>query len=508
MFKSAIRLSEHDNVAIVKIARKVNDVVDSAFPIIVRTQIPAMHKVALIDIAKGEPIKRYNQTIGFAIKTILAGDHVHSHNCSSGVQDEDYAFCSEKIEQLYVPVGARRTFKGYKRANGKVGTRNYIGIITSVNCSATVARYIADAFNRSDLLKGFPNIDGVVPLVHNTGCGMSNQGEGYDMINRVLQGYAAHPNFGGVMLVGLGCEVMQVATLMKRGGYSDSKVFKHFIIQDEGGSAKTVERGIEAIKEMLPVVNSFERTTSSASELVIALQCGGSDAYSGISANPALGRAVDLLVAEGGTAILSETTEIYGAEHMLTRRAVSGKVGEALLERIEWWKEYAGKHGDAIDNNPSPGNKAGGLTTILEKSLGAQAKGGNTNLAAVYKYAEPVTERGLVFMDSPGYDPMSVTGQVASGATVVCFTTGRGSAFGFKPSPTIKLATNTALYERQKSDMDINCGPVVEGELTLDQMGAHIFDKIIAVASGEQSKSETFGYGDNEFLPWQIHVNL
>lgn len=505
---SAIRLHDMDNVAIVKCAKKAGDIIDAAFPIGLQAAIPAMHKVALTDIDEGSAIKRYGQTIGFAISDIAAGDHVHNHNCSTGVQDEDYAFCTETIEQVYVPAEEQRTFMGYKRASGKVGTRNYIGIITSVNCSATVARYIADAFNRTDILKDYPNIGGVVPLVHNTGCGMSNQGEGYDMINRVVQGYATHPNFGGVMLVGLGCEIMQVAGIMERGGFKDSKAFKHFIIQDEGGSAKTVERGIEAIKDMLPVVNEFKREPVPVSEITLALQCGGSDAYSGMTANPALGKAVDLLVAEGGTAILSETPEIYGAEHMLTRRATSRKVGEALLERIAWWKDYAAKHGDAIDNNPSPGNKAGGLTTILEKSLGAQAKGGSTSLNAVYRYAEPVTERGLVIVDSPGYDPMSVTGQVASGATVVCFTTGRGSAFGFKPSPTIKLATNNALYERQKGDMDINCGPVAEGELTLDQMGEIILEKVIAVASGEQSKSEAFGYGDNEFLPWQIHANL
>jgi len=255
---------------------------------------------------------------------------------------------------------------------------------------------------------------------------------------------------------------------------------------------------------MLPEANRVKREPVSAEHLTLALQCGGSDAYSGITANPSLGAAVDLLVRHRGTAILSETPEIYGAEHLLTRRAVSREVGEKLIERIRWWEAYTERNGGEMNNNPSPGNKAGGLTTILEKSLGAAAKGGTTKLCGVYRYAEPVTEKGFVFMDSPGYDPCSITGQVASGANIVCFTTGRGSVYGCKPAPSLKLATNTAMYERMDEDMDINCGSVVDAGVTIESVGERIFARLLEVASGSQTKSEQFGFGDDEFVPWQI----
>jgi altronate hydrolase len=337
---------------------------------------------------------------------------------------------------------------------------------------------------------------------------MHGGGDGYDNQRRVLAGYAMHPNFGGVLLMGLGCEVLQVSDVMRAGNLADSDRFKHLIIQDTGGTTKTIEAGVELIRQMLPVIDNDKREPAPISDLTLALQCGGSDAYSGITANPALGMAVDSLVQNGGSAILSETTEIYGAEHLLTRRAVSSEVADALIERIKWWKSYTARTGEVIDNNPSPGNKAGGLTTILEKSLGAQAKGGTTNLVGVYRYAEPVDARGLVFMDSPGFDPASVTGQVASGANVICFTTGRGSAFGFKPSPSLKLATSTRLFERQGDDMDINCGTVADGTETVEQKGTEILERVIRMASGEKSKSEELGYGDNEFMPWVIGAVL
>lgn len=471
-------------------------------------EIPAMHKVALHDIAPGDAIRKFNQVIGYATEAIAAGQHVHSHNCACGDIDADPAPCSEARPTDMIPESERPTFSGYRRESGRAGTRNYLGLVTSVNCSATVARHIARELERSGLLDEYPNVDGIVPIVHGRGCGMSGSGHGFDNLKRLLTGYAGHPNFGGVLLIGLGCEVMQSAEIAKATDLSGSDRFKHLVIQQEGGTRKTIEAGIETVKAMLPLLDADRREPIPISELTLALQCGASDAFSGITANPALGRAVDLLVQNGGTAILSETTEIYGAEHLLTRRAETPDVAKALLGLIEWWKVHAANTGEVINNNPSPGNKAGGLTTILEKSLGAQSKAGTTNLVGVYQYAELIDEHGLVFMDSPGFDPASVTGQVASGANVVCFTTGRGSAFGFKPAPSIKLASNSALFERQNDDMDINCGTVADGTQTLEQTGEEILRRVIVTASGELTKSEEFGYGDNEFTPWTIGAML
>jgi altronate hydrolase len=403
-----------------------------------------------------------------------------------------------------VPARDRLTFEGFRRANGKVGTRNYIGVLTSVNCSGSVARFIAENVERSGILERFPGVDGVLPFVHGTGCGMAADGDGYGNLSRTLWGYAGHANLAGALMVGLGCEVFQIPQFMERYGLKESDIFQVMTIQDNGGTRKTVERGVAMIEDMLPYAAAAKREKIDASEITLALQCGGSDGYSGITANPALGHAVDLLVAQGGTAILSETPEIYGAEHLLTRRAASREIGEKLVERIRWWEAYTARTGGEMDNNPSPGNKAGGLTTILEKSLGAAAKGGTTALNGVYLYAEPVTAKGLVFMDSPGYDPASITGQVASGANIVCFTTGRGSVFGYKPAPSIKLATNTPMYNRMSEDMDINCGTIVDGEATVQEKGREILDYVLAVASGAPSKSETLGFGGSEFVPWQI----
>jgi altronate hydrolase len=407
-----------------------------------------------------------------------------------------------------VPVefltGAQQaTFQGYRRSNGKVGTRNYIGILTSVNCSATVAKFMAQAINNSGVLDDYPEIDGIIPFVHGTGCAMDNQGEGYQILKRTQWGYTANPNLGAALLVGLGCEVFQIERMKQSYGMTETDTFRTMTIQEIGGTAKMIEWGVEKIKEMLPIAAKARRETIPASELTLALQCGGSDGYSGITANPALGVAADILVRNGGTAILSETPEIYGAEHLLTRRAVNREVGEKLIQRIKWWEDYTHRNGGEMNNNPSPGNKAGGLTTILEKSLGAAAKGGTSPLTAVYEYAEPVNEKGFVFMDTPGFDPVSATGQVAGGANILAFTTGRGSAYGCKPVPSIKLATNSELYGRMTDDMDVNCGDIVEG-VSIEDKGQEIFDLMLRVASGEQTKSEKLGYGDNEFVPWQV----
>ena len=465
--------------------------------------IPAGHKVATQPIRKGEPVLRYGQIIGFASQDIGIGDHVHVHNVEMHDFERDYAFGQGVRPIEYVPAHERATFMGYKRQNGKVGTRNFIGVLTTVNCSATVAKYIAKAITPEELA-AYPNVDGIVAHVHSTGCGMADRGEGYEALQRTLWGYARHPNFGGVLLVGLGCEVNQIDFLLEAYQIPRGPTFRKMTMQGMGGTRATIERAADMIREMLPLVNDVRREPVPASELTVALQCGGSDAYSGITANPALGAATDILVRHGGTGILAETPEIYGAEHLLTRRAVSREVGEKLVQRIKWWEDYTARNGGEMNNNPSPGNKAGGLTTILEKSLGAAIKGGSLNLAGVYKYAEPVTAKGFTFMDSPGFDPCSVTGQVASGANLICFTTGRGSCFGFKPVPSIKLATNTAMYQRMSEDMDINCGAILDGDVTVEQMGQRVFETMLAVASGRKSKSEALGYGEYEFIPWQI----
>jgi altronate hydrolase len=461
--------------------------------------VPAGHKIAARDIAVGEPVRRYNQIIGFATRAIPRGGHIHLHNLSMGNFERDYAFCADRKPEHKAEVPL--TFDGIVREDGSVATRNYIGVISSVNCSATVCRQIADAF-RGDALAAYPNIDGVVAITHKSGCGMASNGEAIDLLRRVTAGYIRHPNFAAVLFIGLGCESNQVSSLLGAENLSESARLRTMTIQESGGTRATIERSIALVKELLPAANRVKREPVPLSHLTIGLQCGGSDGYSGITANPALGAAMDLLVQHGGTAILSETPEIYGAEHLLTRRAVSREVGEKLVARIKWWEAYTSRLGGEMNNNPSPGNKAGGLTTILEKSLGAVAKAGTSNLADVFEYAQPVTTRGLVFMDTPGYDPVSATGQVAGGANMICFTTGRGSVYGCKPSPSLKLATNSPMYHRMREDMDINCGDILDGGLTVQESGEQIFRLIIETASGRRSKSEEHGFGEDEFAPW------
>ncbi|HEX6793509.1 MAG TPA: altronate dehydratase family protein [Casimicrobiaceae bacterium] len=467
--------------------------------------VPPGHKVATRAIAAGAPVRRYNQIIGFASRDIKAGEHVHLHNLAMGAFDRDYAFGADVKPTQYAATPA--TFLGIVRREGpnagKVGTRNYIGILSTVNCSATVARGIADHFTR-ERLAAFPNVDGVVALTHGLGCGMDTQGEGMQILRRTLGGYAKHANFAGVLIVGLGCEANQISALLGSEQMQEGPLLRTFSIQDTGGTAKTIAHGIATIESMLPHANDVVREPVPASHLTIGLQCGGSDGYSGITANPTLGAAVDLLVRNGGTAILSETPEIYGAEHLLTRRAVSHEVGEKLVARLRWWEDYTTRERGEMNNNPSPGNKAGGLTTILEKSLGAVAKGGTTNLVDVYQYAQPVTAKGFVYMDTPGYDPVSATGQVAGGANMIVFTTGRGSAYGCAPAPSLKLATNSALWQRQEEDIDLNCGEIVDGNATVAELGERLFAMILATASGAKTKSELHGYGQNEFVPWYV----
>ena len=493
-----VRLHPSDNV-VVAVGRIAPGTRIASENVTARESIPSGHKIATRAIAAGEAVRKYGQVIGAATSDIAPGAHVHVQNLAVS----DLRTSVEQAPQWHRDEPAR-SFLGYRRQDGRVGVRNYIGVLTSVNCSATVARHIADAAERSGLLSGFPHVDGIVPITHASGCGMAASGEGFDILRRTLWGTAANPNFGAILLVGLGCEVIQIDRLKSDYGLAESDAFHAYTIQEVGGTRRAIEEGIERLKAILPKLDMARRSQVPASELVLGLQCGGSDAWSGVTSNPALGNASDRLAALGATVILSETPEIYGAEHLLYARAKSPEVSAKLRSRLDWWEHYTKIHDMEMNNNPSPGNKAGGLTTILEKSLGAVAKSGTSPLNEVVEYAAPIHERGLVFMDSPGFDPCSATGQVASGATMIAFTTGRGSAYGCKPSPSIKLSSNSAIYERMKEDIDIDCGQIASGAATVEEKGAEILDLLLAVASGTKSKSEELGYGGAEFVPWQI----
>jgi altronate hydrolase len=519
-----VQLHPSDNVAIARQPIAAHTALDG---LTTTSEIPAGHKVALIAFAPGDRILKFGQLIGLASQPIAPGDHIHSHNMVAPTEgghtahtvlsDEEATSSNTVISTEAQPSGEIPAFRdartstsilpdhflGYLRPSGRVGTRNYIGILTTVNCSATVAKRIAAHFT-PERIADFPNVSGVVALTHSTGCGMAGEGEAADVLRRTTAGYADHPNFADVLLLGLGCEQNQASNIVS---LTTRENVRSTTIQAEGGTRAAIARGITEIEAMLPAANAIERTRQPLSELIIGLQCGGSDAWSGVTANPALGLAMDMLIATGGSAILSETSEIFGAEHLLTARTTS-TISRALLARIAWWQAYTARHGQVLDNNPSPGNKAGGLTTILEKSLGAVAKAGSTPLREVIEYAQPVTQHGLIFMDSPGYDPVSATGQIASGANLICFTTGRGSVFGAKPVPSIKLATTSGLFRRMNEDMDINCGTILDGTETLPEVAMRILETVIATASGKLTHSEELGFGEEEFQPWIMSAVL
>ncbi len=505
-----LKLHPEDNIAIARnsVAENQACAITETENVTARESIDLGHKVAIQPIAKGERIRKFGQVIGFATCDIEPGDWIHSHNLAAGELSLDYAFSSD-VPAPPAPVEGR-TFMGYRRPNGKAATRNYLAIISTVNCSATASKYIARELAQTSLAD-YPNIDGIIPLVHKGGCAMQYDGEDHHQLMRTLGGFAKHPNIGAYVILGLGCETGQGSFLSDNEGLVQLQNLKEpdpmeplvLNIQDIGGIRKTVDYVSDVLKDYLPKVNNVVREPIPVSELILGTECGGSDGNSGVTANPALGIASDLLVAHGATSILGETSEIYGGEHLLTRRAITPEVGQKLIDRIKWWEEYTGKFGVVIDNNPSPGNKRGGLTTIYEKSLGAIAKGGSTALRAVYRFAEPVTEKGFVIMDTPGYDPASVTGMVAGGANVVCFTTGRGSCFGCKPVPSIKISTNTPMFERMQDDMDLDAGRILNGT-SVEEVGREIFELIIEVASGKKTKSEAQGIGDEEFCPWSI----
>ena len=506
----AIHLHAGDNVVIA--TRPVPagiELTTASGGLLVPRQVKMGHKIATRDIGSGEAIYKYGQKIGFASKSIVAGEHVHVHNVTPGEFERDYAFCSECPP---APAPAeRRSFQGYDRGDGRFGTRNYIAILSTVNCSASTSKYIADRIRATDLLRPYANVDGVVPITHKAGCAMQYDGPDHRQLERTLAGFARHPNVAAYILVGLGCETGNAQHLIENegligrpGGRKPPPVLS---IQECGGIGKTVAAGVRAVAELLPEVDAVRRVSLGADKLILGTNCGGSDGNSGVTANPALGIASDLIIAQGGASILGETPEIYGAEHLLTRRAISQAVGEKLVARIKWWEWYTGVFGAEINNNPSPGNKEGGLTTIYEKSLGAIAKGGSTALVEVVGYAEAVRARGLIVMDTPGYDPVSMTGIVAGGANVLVFTTGRGSVFGCKPAPSIKVATNSPLFNHMNDDMDIDAGVILDG-VPVEQVGRQIFEEILKVASGKKTKSEISGVGEEEFAPWAIGPTL
>ncbi|MBE0615439.1 MAG: altronate dehydratase [Burkholderiales bacterium] len=501
----AIRLHPNDNVLVARTdLAQGSKIAEEGLTCLNR--IPAGHKLAARAIAKGEPVLKYNTVIGFASAEIAAGTLLHRLNMEFREFDRDYAYARDYKPVDMVPEAERATFMGIVREDGRVATRNFIGIVSTVNCSATVSHRMADWFT-PERLAAFPNIDGVAAFTHSSGCGMELSGEPMDLLRRTLAGYIRHPNMAAVLVVGLGCERNQINSLFDSEKLSNGTKLHSFIMQDTGGTRKTIEAGVAAIQALLPEANQVKREPVPASHITVGLQCGGSDSFSSITANPALGAAMDILVRHGGTAVLSETPEIYGVEHTLTRRAVSREVGEKLIARIRWWKDvYALGRDVQINGVVSPGNQAGGLANILEKSLGSAMKGGTGPLMEVYKYAELVKQRGFVFMDTPGYDPVSATGQIAGGANVICFTTGRGSAFGCKPAPSIKLATNTPMYRKLEEDMDINCGQILDGTASMDEMAEQIFQLVLRTASGDKTKSELFGLGDHEFVPWQIGI--
>ena len=512
----AVHLRPQDNVAIVTTPIQAGTTLahnGSIVTVLSRTGMG--HKLALVPIKKGDAVYKYGQIIGFASKDIAPGDWVHVHNVSADLFERDYAYCRDTPPP---PAPAKpRTFMGYDRGPDRAdpyryGTRNYIAVISTVNCSAQTSKYITQRFHATDLLAKYPNVDGVVAITHKAGCAMQYDGSDHNQLDRTLAGFAKHANVAAYILIGLGCETGQAIHLVEGQGLiqlNGNAKKKPIVlsIQECGGISKTVEAGVKAIAELLPRVNDIRRSELPAKHLILGTNCGGSDGNSGVTANPALGIASDLLVAQGGTSIIGETPEIYGAEHLLTRKAISRAVGEKLIERIKWWEWYTGIFGAEINNNPSPGNKEGGLTTIYEKSLGAIAKGGSTAMVDVVHYAEPVRAKGFVVMDTPGYDPVSMTGIVAGGANVCVFTTGRGSVFGCKPAPSIKIATNSPLYHHMLDDMDINAGVVLEGT-PLETVGQQIFEEILAVASGKKTKSEINGVGEEEFAPWSIGPTL
>ena len=497
-----IRLDPADNVVVARADVRAGTHAP-AEGVVAREDVPAGHKIATRAIRKGEPILKYNTVIGYAAGDVEPGTRMHSHNITFGDVLKDYRFAQDYRPTQLLPPQERARFQGIVRADGRVATRNYVGVFVVGNATATIARRIAAAF-RGERLAAFPNVNGVVAYVHEGGVGVEISREGMEVLRRTLGGYVRHPNTGAALVIAMGDEDNALGEFMAHQGLAEGPRLKTLRVREAGGTRNAIEAGIALVGRMLPLANEARREPVSAEHIVVGLQCGGSDGFSGLSANPALGVAMDILVRHGGTAILSETTEIYGVEQTLTARAVSREVGQKLVDRMDWWLAHCKARDTQINGRVSPGNHSGGIANVLEKSLGGAKKAGNSPLMEVYEYAQPVAQRGFVFMDTPGYDPVSATGQIAGGANMIAFTTGRGSCFGSVPAPTVKLASNTPMYERMAGDMDVNCGTVIDGTATLEAVGREIFGRILRHASGEPTKSEALGVGENEFVPWPL----
>jgi altronate hydrolase len=494
---AAILLHEADNVAVARLVLPPGQAVRCGNGLVVtRNSIPAGHKVAIREIHAGDPVVRYGQHMGVARSNIHAGDHVHAHNVQFVDHEAGYEYPDREIA-LPAPHANLPTFLGFQREDGRVGTRNYVAVVAASNCAAHTAERIAERYHG----KALPdNVDGVVAFPHGEGCGMAI-GPDSRQLQRTLGGVLNHPNVSAAIILGLGCEVNQIDHYLGAGSPRTERLVG-MTLQTSGGTQATIEAAVMEIDQMVERAAAEKRVESPASKIVLGLNCGGSDSFSGITANPALGWCSDRVADFGGSTVLAETTEIFGAEHLLVKRARNRAVADKLIGFVRGYKDYLRRFEGSFDDNPSPGNKEGGLTNILEKSLGAVAKAGASPLMDVVDYAERIGTPGFVFMNTPGYDPVSLTGLAAGGANLIAFTTGRGSAIGFPTIPVIKISSNTATFERMRDNMDINAGRIADGGATVEQVGREILDLLLAAASGQRTASERLGH--REFVPWRI----
>lgn len=502
---SVIRLSALDNVVVARLRLAAGTKIETE-GLVIEGDVPPGHKVATRFIKRGEPIVKDNAVIGYAAEDTVAGALLTNQRIRFFAVPENVSTAAVPARPVeLLPKDRRATFEGFVRANGSVGTRNFIGVFVVGNCGATTARKAADFFDE-ERLAPYPNVDGVVPFVHEIGCGMEMTGEPMDLLRRTISGFIRNPNIASAVVIALGCERNNLKSFLEQEKLEVGASLRTITIQEVGGITNAVEEAKRIVYEMLPDANAVKRQSVSAEHLRVGLQSGGADAFSGLSANPALGIAVDLLVRNGGTAILSDTPELIGAQAGLLARCASPETAEKFVSRLEWWRQYNEGKDTQLHGRVSRANEAAGIANILEKSLSSVKKGGTSPLMGAYRYAERVAEKGLVFMDTPAYEPVSVTGQIAGGANLIAFTTGLGSSFGSLPAPTMKLSSNTALYRKMEDDMDMNCGTIIGGESTVEGMGHAIFAKMLRHASGEKTKSELEGMGENEFVPWPIGV--
>ena len=487
----AIQVSPRDNVAVAKraLARGDRVVLPDGDSVAIRGTVTPGHRFATRPIPASELVLQYGQPIGTS-KGMAVGDPISHDNMGDEVPfDRELPADLHHPETELLPEGERACFAGFRRPDGRVGTRNWVLIVPTSMCASHEAAQIATVaeFTLWSREK-FPHVDGVVALPHNKGCG-SSEGSNLEVMLRTLANYAGHPNVGAVLFMDLGCEKTNLELLRSylgdRGGLGWDKPVAWLGIQEAGGTQAAIQRGLAAIEGMLPEANATAREECSAADLVLGVKCGGSDGFSGLSANPALGHCSDLVVRSGGTVLITEIPEFCGAEHLFARRARNAEVGRQVFEAVDWYADYASKFGTVLAENPSPGNVAGGLLNITIKSLGAMAKAGTTRVEGVTGYAEPPRGRGLHLMQGPGYDQESTPGLVGAGCNAVIFTTGRGTTIGNAIAPVIKLASNTPVFQRMGDDLDLNAGTIIDGTETIPEVGQRVFDHLVELASGE-----------------------